>query len=112
MQDADRSERAIEVRQDYIIEQVSPAAWYVQHPTEDDRAYLVDMAQMTCECPDWGTRHKEVGMCKHQIALLPEYEKLTGKRHSFLKNGKPDYSPRLPIVRDAGYDGQDPFERI
>jgi hypothetical protein len=112
MQYTDRRERADEVKATYIIEQVSPASWYVRHPIEDERAYLVDMAQMTCECPDWGTRHKEIGMCKHQIAMLPEYEKLTGKRCFYLKNGKPYEGDNLPVIRDADYGGQDPFERI
>lgn len=75
----ERRERAVGVRESYYIEQAGPAVWFVQHPTDDKRAYVVDMARETCDCPDYDMRMKELGgECKHLAAI----RSLTGQERS------------------------------
>jgi hypothetical protein len=68
--DPDRAGRAEEVRATYKIEELTPGLYMVQHPIEDERSYLVDLLQDTCECPDFGCRQNHANAaCKHLIAM-------------------------------------------
>lgn len=68
--DPGRVERAENVKATYNITECAEDTWYVQHPTEDDRAYLVDLTTGTCQCPDFQCRNDQYRfVCKHLIAL-------------------------------------------
>ncbi len=92
--DPDRAARAEEVKATYKIEALTPGLYLVQHPTEDERAYLVDLAQDTCECPDHQCRKEETGgVCKHLICMWL----LTGRKFdvsAFTHNSDADIKQR------------------
>jgi len=97
--DPDRAGRAEEVRATYKIEELTPGLYMVQHPIEDERSYLVDSLQDTCECPDFGCRANHEGFaCKHLIAVYA----LTGKPMSvdrtYAVDAWIDRSRRLKII--------------
>ena len=69
-QEIARAERAEIVKATYSIEPLTPGVYHVQHPIEDERAYLVDVAAGTCDCPDWECRgRQELFRCKHLLAI-------------------------------------------
>lgn len=66
----ERSGRAEEVKATYLIEELVPGVYNVQHPIEDERSYQVDVMAGTCECPDFGCRGKAEGFwCKHLLTI-------------------------------------------
>ncbi len=103
----DREDRAIEVRDTYLIEFVGCQAWVVQHPIEPERCYLVDFIERTCTCPDYNCYCQAHGRgidCKHLLALLPRWEETTGVRLPFRLNGRAVADPGFVAIRDADRD--------
>lgn len=109
-----RRERAEVVRATYRIEEIQPGvSYYVQHPTEDERAYVVDLAQRECDCPDFTCRmNLRGGMCKHLVCIDELFNggRLLAEAESkpFLKGGRPTDDAGFTAVRDADHD-DDPF---
>jgi hypothetical protein len=74
-QELARLERAEIVKATYRIEEMGVGLFHVQHPTEDVREYLVDIAAGACDCPDFQCRgNPEHFRCKHLLAM----QELTG----------------------------------
>jgi predicted nucleic acid-binding Zn finger protein len=63
----DRHERAIEVKETYLIEDCGSGTFIMQHPEEPDRCYVIQTGKNDCTCPDF-QRRTEVVLCKHLIA--------------------------------------------
>ena len=75
-----RTFRAVEVTETYEAEYVGLQSWVIQHPTEPERCYLVDMLNRDCSCPDHSCQDNEPKLdCKHIIALVPLWQELTGR---------------------------------
>lgn len=74
----DRRRRAIGVAATYIKTDAGSQCWVVTHPDEPDRSYVVDMANRTCNCPDFVCRARGMEIdCKHILAVAPEWERET-----------------------------------
>ncbi len=114
----ERTCRAQDVKATYQIEEVGTLTYYVQHPTEDERAYLVDLPQMSCDCPDFTCRmNLQHGLCKHLIACD---EKFNGgallakcKSTGFTHNHPDDIAERAMVAKFAesmaAFDKDDPY---
>lgn len=105
----DREDRAFDVRTNYEFEYCGSQCWVVTHPDEEDRAYFVDMIERTCTCPDFGCTTNPMGMvCKHILAVIPDWEKLTGQTYEAPRKIVKPYD--FVAVQDADANGVDPFE--
>ncbi len=107
--DPDRAERAEEVKADYFTEYVGSQAWVVVHPNEPERAYLVDMIERTCSCPDFVCTANGLEIdCKHLLAVIPLWEKLTGLKDTRTEKPVPAYEKWFVPVMDP--DPDDPYK--
>lgn len=104
----ERMLRACEVKESYFFEDCGSGTYFVQHPTEDVRCYVVQLGKNECDCPDFSCR-PDVPDCKHLLAV----KMITGQIESKVcalpmpEKNRPDYETWFTPCVDP--DSQDPY---
>ena len=91
----ERVERARGVKEEYIIESAGSGTYFVEHPSEPERTYIVQLGKGTCDCPDFSC-NTDLPVCKHLAAV----RMMLG-----MPDALPEPMPRLILVPDP----DDPF---